>query len=37
MLKGAGFKGLKMDLAAIAVFMLVMVFIAMCRYKRTLD
>ncbi|MEX1665375.1 ABC transporter permease [Zhongshania arctica] len=37
MLKGAGFKDLKMDLAAIVVFMLVVVFIAMLRYKRTLD
>jgi ABC-2 type transport system permease protein len=37
MLKGAGFKDLKMDLAAIAVFMLVVVFIAMLRYKRMLD
>jgi ABC-2 type transport system permease protein len=37
MLKGAGFKDLKMDLAAIAVFTLVVVFIAMLRYKRMLD
>jgi ABC-2 type transport system permease protein len=37
MLKGAGFTDLKMDLAAIAVFMLMVVFIAMLRYKRMLD
>lgn len=37
MLKGAGFKDLQMDLAAIALFMIAVVFIAMLRYKRTLD
>lgn len=37
MLKGAGFIDLRVDLAAIAAFMIVVVLIAMLRYKRTLD
>ncbi|MBW2941634.1 ABC transporter permease [Zhongshania aquimaris] len=37
MLKGAQFNDLRIDLAAIAAFMVVVVFIAMLRYKRTLD
>ena len=37
MLKGAGFGDLRMELAAISVFMIVVVLLAMVRYKRTLD
>jgi len=37
MLKGAGFIDLRVDLAAIAAFMIVVALIAMLRYKRTLD
>jgi ABC-2 type transport system permease protein len=37
MLKGAGFSDLRMELAAISVFMIVVVLLAMVRYKRTLD
>lgn len=37
MLKGAEFNDLRIDLAAIGVFMIAVVAIAMLRYKRTLD
>ncbi|CAA0091130.1 putative multidrug ABC transporter permease YbhS [Zhongshania aliphaticivorans] len=37
MLKGAGFNDLRGELVAIVVFMVVVVLIAMLRYKRTLD